>query len=350
VTAAGRAAIPFEAAAATRDVTSGVAPVSLPEGWYILAAGHEIGRGEVVSRDIADREIALFRTASGEIAAFDAHCAHMGCHLRHASVVGERLRCALHFRHIDRSGHFIRPDGSASAEMMQPTYPAEERFGAIFVYIGAGPASRPPAPDIIDEADFLAGPAGEFLTATPWYALIANGCDMEHLLSVHGRALKEPAVVTTPDPHRFRISYRTAVTGRTPADRLMKWMSGNDISASLTVVSGTTMLVQSHAGLVPSVFLLSMCPQRGGGTLVRGIVGLHGRQSSLLDRIKLRLALWLFKSFLAKDFGVLEGLDWRPPAHAHSQGDGFTRQLFDYFHELKAAAPISGRGLRARES
>ena len=90
-------------------------------------------------------------------------------------------------------------------------------------------------------------------------------------------------------------------------------------------------------------------PGHGKTIAASYIVGVRGRQSSIIDRVRLQIALWLFKSFLAKDFGVLEGLDWRPPAHAHSQGDAFTRQLFDYFHELKAAAPLSGRGLRARE-
>ena len=46
---------------------------------------------------------------------------------------------------------------------------------------------------------------------------------------------------------------------------------------------------------------------------------------------------------------LLEGLDWRPPAHAHSQGDRFTRQLFDYFLDLKAVPPVR-RGLPPREA
>ena len=59
-----------------------------------------------------------------------------------STVVGERLRCALHFRHIDGAGHFIRPDGEPVTDLVQPTYPAEERYGVIFVYLGAGPRCR----------------------------------------------------------------------------------------------------------------------------------------------------------------------------------------------------------------
>lgn len=328
----------------------GRVPALLPRNWYMLAESREVRRGEIVARTIADREIVIFRTRSGELAAFDAHCAHMGCHLRHGAVIGETLRCGLHFRHIGRDGRFLKPDGSPSRDLVQPGYPVSERYGAVFVHLGGEPQRGLPEPDIVGAGDFIARPAGEYRTGTPWFGLIANGCDMEHLLSVHDRTLKEEAIVTYPDAWSYRIAYRTAVTGRSLADRFMKRMARDDIRASMTVISGTTMLVQSMAGPVPSIFMLSMCPQPDGGTLVRGIVGLKRGRSRSLDALKLRLAQWLFKSFLAKDFGVFEGLRWHPPAHLHSSGDRYTRQLFDYFLDLEGTEPASRRGIEAQEA
>ncbi|MFZ2099459.1 MAG: Rieske 2Fe-2S domain-containing protein [Oricola sp.] len=330
-------------------VDPAAAPVALPRNWYILAESREVRRGRVVARTIGDREVVLFRTESGNVAAFDAHCAHMGCHLRHASVAGETLRCALHFRHIDREGRFLTPDGAPSRDLVQPVYPVAERYGAIFVHVGGEPERGLPEPDIIAAGAFMARPAGEFRTSTPWHGLIANGCDMEHLLSVHDRRLKQEPVVTRPDAWSYRIAYRTEVIGRTLADRIMKRMARNDIRASMTVISGTTMMVQSEAGPTPSVFMLSMCPQEDGGTLVRGIIGLEAGRSRLFDAIKLRLAQWLFKSFLAKDFGVFEGLEWHPPMHEHSSGDRFTRQLHAYFLELRDAGSTGRAGGEPRK-
>ena len=324
------------------------APAALPENWYILASSREVRPGKIVARTIGDRELVLFRTRSGTLAAFDAHCAHMGCHLRHGAVVGERLRCALHFREIEGSGKFLRPDGTPSARLIQPSYAVAEKYGAVFVYLGAKPRFPLPAPDILDEADLLAEPAGEYRTKTPWYALIANGCDTEHLLAVHGRTLMEPPVVSRPDGQSFRIAYRTAVTGTAIADRVMRRLSGNSIRASLTAVGGTTMLVQSLAGPRPSIFLFSMCPEPDGGTRVRGVVGLKGHAKNPLDRLKLRAARWLFLSFLRKDFRVLEGLEWHPPADMLTSGDRTTRKLFDYFGELPAAPPAKPRRLLPR--
>ena len=327
------------------SIEGATVPAALPENWYILASSREVRRGKVVARTIGDRGLVLFRAESGKLAAFEAHCAHMGCHLRHGTVVGERLRCALHFREIEGSGKFLRPDGAPSARLVQPSYPVVEKYGAIFVYVGGTPRFPLPSLDILDEADLLAQPAGEYRTKTPWYALVANGCDMEHLAAVHGRDLKEPPVVSRPDAWSFRIAYRTAVTGKTPADRIMRKMSGNSIRASLTAIGGTTMLVQSLAGPRPSIFLFSMCPEPDGGTRVRGVVGLAGRAKNPLDRLKLRAARWLFLSFLRKDLRVLEGLEWHPPVDLLTSGDRTTRKLFEYFHELPAAPTAKPRGM-----
>lgn len=338
-------ALAFEQAVADLWPAPNHAPARVPENWYMLAGSRELRAGKIVSANLGGREIVLARTEAGKAVAFEAHCAHMGCHLKHGSVVGEHLRCGLHFRHIDGDGCFLKPDGSRSPDLMQRTYRVEERFGGVFVYVGAREPYALPQPEIIEQEQLMTRPVGEFVTTAPWYALIANGFDMEHLLAVHARELKEPPVVSRPDVRSFRIAYRTQVTGSGLSDRVMKWMSGNDIRASMTSIGGSMMMVQSRAGPRPSMFLLSLCPTADGGTTVRAVVGVQGRASNPLDRLRLRVAGWLFRTFLSRDFGIFDGLDWHPPAFRHSPGDRYTRQMFDYFHELSAAPEQPRRGL-----
>lgn len=326
------------------------APAALPANWYMLAACADLKPGSVLAGRIGQREIVLARTEAGRAIAMDAHCAHMGCHLKHGSIVGEHLRCGLHFRQIDADGSFLKPDGRRSPDLVQRTYPVAEQFGAIFVYVGGAAAPPLPLPEIIAPSRLLARPAGEFVTTTPWYALIANGFDMEHLLAVHARELKEEPVISRPDSRSFRIAYRTAVTGRGLSDRLMKWMSGNEIRASMTSIGGSMMMVQSKAGPRPSMFLLSLCPTTDGGTMVRAIAGIDGSAANLFDRLRLRLAGWLFRTFLSRDFAIFEGLDWHPPSFPHSAGDRYTRQMFDYFLSLEEAPEPAQRSLREREA
>lgn len=321
------------------------APAALPENWYILAASRELSPGGILACEIADRDIVLARTQAGRLMAFDAHCAHMGCHLKHGDVDGDHLRCGLHRRRIGADGCFLTPDGRRSTDLVQPTYGVTEHLGAVFVYLGRGAPPALPHPEIIPPETLLAAPAGEFRTPTPWHALIANGFDMEHLLAVHARELKEQPVISRPDQRSFRIAYRTRVTGTGLSDRLMKSISGDDIRASMTTIGGTLMMVQSMAGPRPSMFLLSFRPDRAGGSIVRTVGGIAGNAANPLDRLRLAASNWLFRSFLSRDFRIFDGLDWHPPAFRHSPGDRYTRQLFDFFLELKGAPAPQRRGL-----
>jgi len=312
----------------------------LPENWYIVASSKQIRSDKIRILSVGDIDLALFRSKKNNtVTAFSAHCAHMGCNLKHASIVGENIQCALHFRHISPEGNFLKPDGGKSRNLIQKRYLVDERYGVVFVYLGEVSNVLPPVPDVLDPEDFVAMHAGNFSCDTPWHGLIANGCDMEHLLSVHQRGLKKEPVVTRPQPHVYKIAYNTCVTGNTLADRVMKWLSDDDINASMTVVSGTTIMVQSLAGPSPTIFILSMLPTKEGGTLVHGVVGMKTKSNKLFNLVKLTFTKWLFKSFLKKDFGIFDGLKWHPPEHAFNSGDKFTIQLYEYFKTLRTVQP-----------
>jgi phenylpropionate dioxygenase-like ring-hydroxylating dioxygenase large terminal subunit len=80
-------------------------PLPVPRGWYALAFSAELSPGALVRRVLGGREIVLFRTASGALGAFDAHCPHLGAHFGHGGkVVGECVRCPFHSFEFDRAG------------------------------------------------------------------------------------------------------------------------------------------------------------------------------------------------------------------------------------------------------
>src|SRR5690349_1458178 len=62
-----------------------------PDAWYVVARSSDVARRGVISGRIAHREYVLFRGENGVIAAIDAHCPHMGAHLKHGCVRGDRL-------------------------------------------------------------------------------------------------------------------------------------------------------------------------------------------------------------------------------------------------------------------
>jgi hypothetical protein len=72
----------------------------------------------------------------------------------------------------------------------------------------------------------------------------------------------------------------------------------------------------------------------GTGTSIQGIVGLPRGRSALLDWVRIRLASWLFLSFLKRDLGILGGQKMHRPSPIVTDGDRYVSQLFDYFESL----------------
>ena len=72
-------------------------PFGIPAGWYVVATSQEVGPSQIVRCRYFDRELAVYRTQSGEVSVIDAHCPHMGAHLgKSGKVEGEVLRCGFH--------------------------------------------------------------------------------------------------------------------------------------------------------------------------------------------------------------------------------------------------------------
>ncbi|HEY3145399.1 MAG TPA: Rieske (2Fe-2S) protein [Dongiaceae bacterium] len=305
-----------------------------PSSWYLVAPAAALKPGGVIAAEIGGQELVLFRDLGGAAHALAAHCVHMGCHLKHGQVIGDRLRCPLHFRQFDGAGQCRAiPAGKAAASPQQPTYPLLERFGGLFVFVGRGPAFAFPMPHGEAAQSFVTRMMAPTDFPLAWHALTANGCDLDHLQTVHLRRLKEPPEVGCVSPQIFRVRYRTSVIGRRPADWLMRWLSGDDIRATITCFGGSLMLVESTLKSRRSFLILSMRPT-GTGTSIQGIVGLPRGRSALLDWVRIRLTSWLFLSFLKRDLGILDGQKMHRPSPVITDGDRYVSQLFDYFESL----------------
>lgn len=313
-------------------------PAALPVNWYILAGSKEVAGGQLITRNFYGRDFVLYRSRlTGRVSVFHAHCAHMGCHLKHAIPQDDGIRCGLHNRLITSDGVFEMPKGGAGSGLEQPRLTAAEAWQAIFIWIGpVGEETPLPEPEIAAEGAVMARFVGQYTFDNKWYSMVANGFDMEHMQAVHGRALREDPVYERAVSGGFKVTYLTRVVGTGLSDRIVKWLSGDHIRASITAFGGSLMLVDSRVHK-HSFVILSMSPRRGGGTVVRAIVGAKGKASRPLDAMRLRITAWLFKKFLEADFSVLEGLDWRPPDPALTKTDAYSQNLYHYFCEQREA-------------
>jgi aminopyrrolnitrin oxygenase len=312
-----------------------------PSSWYLVERSASVRPGKIVPAKIGADDLVLFRSSNdNQVHALAAHCIHMGCHLRAGQIVGDHIRCPLHFREFDGSGR-CRSPGTPP----QPTYPTIERFGAVFVFIGGEPVFDLPAPHQQPAEYFATLITKSFEFPLPWHALVANGCDLDHLQTVHRRRLRERPTVGLLSPGVFHLRYRTEVTGRSVADRLMRWISRNDIRAAISCYGGSLMLVESQIGDRQSFLLMSMRPTRDA-TSIRGIVGLPRRGGDLIAGILVRFAAWLFLAFLKRDFEILEGLRLHRPTPILTDGDRYMSELFDYFVSLDQNSARLGTSVR----
>lgn len=262
--------------------------------WYLVASSSELREGRVLPARVAEHEIVLFR-ASGQVYALDPHCPHMGAKLCAGKVDGEHLVCPLH-------GWRLGGDGCvAGIRQRIRSWPVSERMGGILVFNGPTPLfSAPP-----EQPEFSWGGIRSTLIEAPWFALTANAFDTHHYEAVHKRRLSRPPTIEQPDSWRFACTYHSQVTGHDLNDRVMKWLSGNNIQVTMTCFGGPLFTVHSVLGRRRASLMVGMTPE-SDHTRIRLMVGSTSKGLTAL------VARYLYTSFLKNDLEPMTGVRLNP--------------------------------------
>jgi nitrite reductase/ring-hydroxylating ferredoxin subunit len=283
------------------------------EAWYLVCGSHTLKPGDVRAIQLGDRRMVLYRGRDdGQVHAVDPQCPHMGASLAQGRVRGDHLRCALHHWEFDGGGRCVAISRGRKASSGMPrlrTWPVVEQHGGIFVFNGRTATFPPPRLTQFDAEDFLWGYNPPDRVRCHWSAVMSNGFDSEHLETVHGRSLLAPPAIQRLDAHRLQLSYRSRVSGNTLADRLTKWLSGEEIKVSLTCYGGPVMLVESVTGGTHSAMILSLLPTEDG-TRFHALVGVRKRR--LGTGLRLRVVRGLLRRFLRSDVAPMEGMRFNP--------------------------------------
>src|SRR5262245_58719162 len=101
-----------------------------PASWYLFCESERL-KNEPLTKRTLGRDLVAFRTASGNLAVMDAHCAHLGADLGCGRVIGESIQCPFHnWRYgVDGSCVEIPRTRQIPQFARQKTYPAVERHG-----------------------------------------------------------------------------------------------------------------------------------------------------------------------------------------------------------------------------
>ncbi|MEQ1568096.1 MAG: Rieske (2Fe-2S) protein [Myxococcota bacterium] len=275
---------------------------SLPRrirAWYLAAASRDCRPGRVVPFDLAGERGVIARTDHG-LSALGARCPHMGASLAQGHVDGGRIVCPLHHLGFDRSGRCSHPSVAPAR-----AFAVAEHAGAVFVCPTDAEGLKVPGSWVAPDLVWRAGPPHQL--ALPWEALVANAFDLHHLGAVHRRALVEPPVVDQPDPDHLRLRYAARVTGRGLSDRVIAALAGDRVEVTVTS-GGPTTTVEARLGGIRSALVIGFLPG-DGTTTARGTFAV-APGPALAARI--RVARWLYTSFLARDVAVLAGAAFDP--------------------------------------
>lgn len=116
----------------------------LRNAWYVAAWVDEVTTTPL-ARTVTGEPLALFRTADGRAHVLQDRCAHRRMPLSRGKVDGDRLVCCYHGLVYAPSGECVRIPGQAAApkDVRVRSFPAVERYGAVWVWMGAPEAADP---------------------------------------------------------------------------------------------------------------------------------------------------------------------------------------------------------------
>jgi phenylpropionate dioxygenase-like ring-hydroxylating dioxygenase large terminal subunit len=147
--------------------------------WHPVLLSHELRRKPQLAQ-VAGQEVAVFRTASGKVAALREECPHRRMRLSRGSVIGEKLQCRYH-------GWLFSPDGRGESPGTPKLHACAEHFdtreehGVVWVKPSNSEAKFP----ILDVAGYFPMGALRHEVAAPLELAVDNFCEIEHTPTTH---------------------------------------------------------------------------------------------------------------------------------------------------------------------
>lgn len=154
---------------------------------------------------IMSEDLVVFRDKSGDVGVMHRHCAHRGASLEYGIIAEHGIRCCYHGWHYGVDGALLDAPCEHDATRLKETvcqgaYPAFERNGLVFAYMGP-PDQQPPFPDF-DSYHFPEDTRLiPFSNVYPcnWLQVYENIMDHMHTAVLHNKMVVEGVDAATAD-------------------------------------------------------------------------------------------------------------------------------------------------------
>lgn len=262
------------------------------------------------------------------------YCPHMGTDLANAQVVGNNVRCPMHFWHFNTEGQCTKapPQDAISAEMNISAFETIEKYGLIYFFFGKEVSFDLPDTPYFDEP-YCSEPNPVALN-TVYEAISLNAFDAQHFYAVHNRSVCGVPKIEQQSPFRLSIKFSAVVMGDRWYDRLMKMVGHHMLDVDIEICSGNIILVTNKSGKYNA--LLSLLPDSNQSCVMFVNVireKRHGLLGNIFQKIEMMFYSWLAVMFLKPDMPVLKGMRPQKGALLDGPDDGVVK-FWEYFDAL----------------
>jgi len=199
----------------------------LINNWYVAAAASDVRKDKPLKTRMLACDFVLFRDDSGKAVCLSDVCCHRGASLGKGEMNGCNVVCPYHGWEFNGTGQCtlipaMGPEISIPKRVRVDSYPTQEKYGWVWVFLGDLPESqRPRIPDLFPEYDDPVGwhriPYG-FQAKTNWMRFEENSLDTAHTQFVH----RQFGARRTPKLENFPLvesEWGARVTRRKPAPK-----------------------------------------------------------------------------------------------------------------------------------
>lgn len=162
--------------------------------WYVAAWDHEVTTKGILSRTVANRPLALYRTQDGRAVALADACWHRLAPLSKGKLIGkDGIQCPYHGLRFNSAGRCtsMPAQETLNPSATVPSFPIVERYRFVWVWLGDPTLADPTlVPDMYQmDSDQWAGDGETIHAPCNYQLLLDNLMDLTHEEFVHATSI-----------------------------------------------------------------------------------------------------------------------------------------------------------------
>lgn len=159
--------------------------------WYAILPSKKIKPGKLIGLKRLNMELALFRTATGELGCVVDQCTHRGVMLSAGKLIGECVQCPFHGLEFTTEGKCVKIPANGKEAFVPErfnvkAFPVREAHGIVYLWNGESDLATDTLPffeDFLDDSFVYSEISDQW--HTHYSRAIENQLDVVHLPFVH---------------------------------------------------------------------------------------------------------------------------------------------------------------------